>query len=597
VSYSNIRARLGAGANNLADGGEYPLIRHTNNYQLLVSLYRGSWICRKVVDVLAEDMLKHLPRIKSQVSPEALDKFNRVVRVTATQAKLLEALKWGRLFGGAVAVICIDGVKDLSEPLDPAEVLPGKYRGLIVLDRWNGVYADSELITDLSNPGEFGLPKFYRCDMSVDGRGALIHHSRILRFVGRDLPLIEKQAQTYWGMSELELVFDELRKRDYSSWSIASLISRANIMAVKDPELAQALSGLGLNAKALEMFLARLQAISDSMNNQGLLALGKDGSLEQSSYSFGGLADIYNTFMLDVAGACEIPVSRLYGRTITGLGQSGEGDLQVYYDTADQKRQREVGPQLEKLYRVIAASVWGEIPDDMDYEWLPIRTMSDKDRAELAEKTTKPIFDAFTASLIGRKTALMELRQQSELTGMFSNITDEMIAAADDEVGPGDLDLGEPGSADLGKVEQGAAGDSAAIATRDFAGIPVAIEHLKGSRRTIRREDGTVAYERVLQFDYGYIPDTTGRDGDEIDVILGPDLEARRVFIVDMTDLGPDVDKREDEDKVLLGFPTAAAARAAFLTMYPPEFIGGMESMSLVDFRRNWLGEEMANAA
>ena len=433
MSYSNQAARLGDQSGNLAGLAEYPLSRISNNYQLMLSLYRGSWIIRRVIDCLAEDMLKYMPRIKGQVKPEALDQIYRVIRKTATQAKLLEALKWGRLFGGAVAVMCIEGAKDLEQPLDLDEIQPGAYKGLIVLDRWSGVYADAELIEDIDNPAEFGLPKYYTCDLGANGQSIKIHHSRLLRFIGRDLPAWEKQVQQYWGMSEVELVWDELRKRDYSSWTLVSLLSRANIMTLKEPELAQLLSGAGMSGAALEKYAARLQAMSDSMSNQGLLVLGKDGGLENHPYQFGGLAELYNAFMLDVSGACEIPVSRLYGRTITGLGQSGEGDLQVYYDTADQKRNRELLPQIDKLYKVVALSTWGDIPEDMDYEWPPIRTMSEKDRADLAKSNSDTVIAAYNAGLISQQTALKEFRQQSQVTGVFSNVSDADISAAEDK--------------------------------------------------------------------------------------------------------------------------------------------------------------------
>jgi len=101
--------------------------------------------------------------------------------------------------------------------------------------------------------------------------------------------------------------------------------------------------------------------------------------------------------------------------------------------------------------------------------------------------------------------------------------------------------------------------------------------------------EGDVVYDRVLPNHYGFIRNTIGRDGDEIDVILGTDPAADSAYVIDMIDLGPDEAAREDEDKVLLGFPSARAARDAFLAMYPPSFLGNMDAMSMEDFRSNWL--------
>ena len=215
MSYSNPAARLGVGTNNLAEGGEYPNLRISNFYPLLLSLYRSHWIIGKVVDVLAEDMLKDFPVISSEISPAKMEEFSKVIDMTGTPAKLLDALKWGRLFGGSVAVICIAGEEDLAEPLIVDDILPGTYKGLIALDRWSGVTPGMELVKDIENLPEFGLPAFYDCRLDEGGSVTTIHHSRILRFIGRDLPQWERQMQMYWGMSEVERVFDELRKRDY----------------------------------------------------------------------------------------------------------------------------------------------------------------------------------------------------------------------------------------------------------------------------------------------------------------------------------------------------------------------------------------------
>lgn len=51
-----------------------------------------------------------------------------------------------------------------------------------------------------------------------------VHHSRLLRFTGDDLPYWESQAEQQWGASVIESIFDELKKRDNVSWNIAQLI-------------------------------------------------------------------------------------------------------------------------------------------------------------------------------------------------------------------------------------------------------------------------------------------------------------------------------------------------------------------------------------
>lgn len=442
-AYSNPSARIGAYTPNLVEGGQYPLTRLSHNYMLMLSLYRSSWIIRKVIDVIPEDMLKDFPSLSTQNTPEEVKKFDQVIRATGTQQSMMRGLKWGRLFGGAVSLIAIKGAVDLMEPLLPDEIDVGSYRGLIPYDRWSGVFPGAKIVDDIDFPMDYGLPAYYTI---TTAEGTMdVHHSRVIRHIGRDLPEWERQAELYWGLSEVELVFEELKKRDYVSWNIASLVTRAQILAIKDPQLAQKQSGASMGTKGWNAYLGQMDAIAQGLNNQGLLVVGAEGGLEAFTYSFGGLADIQNNVMLDVSGACEIPVSRLFGRTISGLGQTGEGDLQIYYDTIEQKRNRELGPVMDKLFPIICMSTFGKIPKDMDYTFTPVRTMSQKDKQDLAQKSAEAITSLYEGDLITKKEARLEIKQASIANGLGSNLTDESIAATPDtyasEAGGGELDI------------------------------------------------------------------------------------------------------------------------------------------------------------
>lgn len=54
----------------------------------------------------------------------------------------------------------------------------------------------------------------------------------------------------------------------------------------------------------------------------------QDG-LETHQYMFGGLADCYQQFIMDISGAAEIPVTRLFGSSSSGLNATGESGLRI----------------------------------------------------------------------------------------------------------------------------------------------------------------------------------------------------------------------------------------------------------------------------
>lgn len=441
-AFSNAAARLGFGSTNLLEGTTYPITRLSFDYVRLQSLYRNDWIARKVVDCIADDMTKNWLSVVSESTPDEIELFDKSIAETGTEEQLTDAIKWARLFGGAGAVMIIEGQNNLAAPLHVDNIQPGSYKGLLVFDRWSGITPGTEVCNDIRQPLEFGLPKSYT--VTTDSMSSFeVHHSRVLRFIGPKVPKWEFQVQQRWGISEIEVMYEELNKRNNTSYNIASLIFRANIFELKMKDLSLMLSGLGSNPTALKNFMAIMSAQTELMSNQGLMITNPEdgGGMSQHSYSFGGLSDMYQQFMLDVCGATGIPMSRLFGRSASGLSGTNEGDEHTYYDLIGQKQKRELTPQLRKLLPVIAMSAWGEVPDDFDWKFNPVRSMTNEQEAELVEKKSKPIIDTFNAGIIGRQTALKELRTLSEETNSFSNISDKTIDSADDTPIGGELAL------------------------------------------------------------------------------------------------------------------------------------------------------------
>lgn len=428
-AFSNPAARLGHNTPSLLQFTEYPLTRMTQNAQLLNSLYRGNWIVQNIIDTIPEDMCKSWFAVLSQVSPAMIDKLNKTMRQTHLRARILQGLKWGRLYGGAAGLILIDGHEDkLSEPLDLDMVLPDTFRGLYIVDRWSGVYPDMATVTDISDQ-DFGLPEFYQIRDDTDREVERVHHSRVVRFTGRMLPYWESMAELGWGASEIEGVYDEIVRRDNVAANIAALTFKANI-TVQEVDGLDQLLGMG-SADAQRRFWNSIQSQSILESNFGRQLVNKGDKFDTRQYTFTGLADVYNNIMMDVAGAARMPVTKLFGRSPAGLNSTGEGDLQNYYDYIEQRQAADLAPVLDKLLPVMAVSTWGSIPDDIDYRFNPVRSANISDMAEIARYKVQSIVEAFNAGGIDQATMMKELRALSEDTGMFTNVTDEMIAQAD----------------------------------------------------------------------------------------------------------------------------------------------------------------------
>lgn len=520
-AFQNPLARTGAFMPNLLEATNYQLTRFTWNWKEINTLYREHWVIRRIIDTVPGDMLKNGYKILSQLKPEQQRRLKRIERQTKIMDKIEEGLCWGRLYGGAVGLILIRGHEDiLDQPLEFDDIMPGSFKGMLVMDRWSGVSSDLELIKDISNP-DFGYPEYYRVNVDGMASGIRVHHSRICRFIGRNLPYIERIAEQHWGSSELEHVIEELRKRDNVSWNTALLTFMANIKVLKLDGMAQALA-TGTE-KALQGLYSTIQAQNALLNNNGMVVLGENEDYQSHQYAFSGLGEVYDRFMMDVAGAAEIPVTRLFGRSPAGMNSTGESDMQNYYDAIEQKQKTYLQPVLDKILPIMLMSEFGGIPDDFDYTFNPVRQLSDSDMVEFAAKNTDSVTKAFMAGMISQKVALKELRQQSEITGVWTNITDEDIEAADDEVfKPDDTQPKMPLTEDAdfkesdhprdddGKFSSGSGGENEESPPEDLESYSGQTKSLMGVEH--KGVSGKEAINKLLQEESGYVKNAFVRE-------------------------------------------------------------------------------------
>lgn len=427
-AFSNPAARLGWGTMDLLNGTEYPLTRMTQNYQLLTSLYRDNWIVQNIVATIPNDIVRKWYEVKSGIAPDYIDELTQLERKTQLRKKILLGMYWGRLYGGAVGLIMIKGQNDLSEPLDLDAIMPGSFLGLQILDRWSGVYPEGELVTDPEDP-DYGLPAYYTVRDDTTGyMVAKVHHSRVVRFIGRELPWLEQVTELYWGESEIEAIYNEIVKRDNVSNNITSLTFRANINTMETEGMDQLLGTA--NTEMQRRFWNVMAAQSIMESNFGMRVINKGDAVHNTQYTFTGLPEVYDRVMMDVSGAARIPVTKLFGRSPAGMNATGESDMRNYYDYIDGLRENDFRPIIERLLPIMALSAWGEIPDDLDIDFPPMQTPDQKEVAEIAERKTNAILAVYQNDLIDAATAQQELQAMSDETGLFSKISDEAIEAA-----------------------------------------------------------------------------------------------------------------------------------------------------------------------
>jgi hypothetical protein len=110
-----------------------------------------------------------------------------------------------------------------------------------------------------------------------------------------------------------------------------------------------------------------------------------------------------------------------------------------------------------------------------------------------------------------------------------------------------------------------------------FQGLDIAIENGVGSTRKGENADGS-KWSVKYKTPYGYIRGTTGADGEELDVYVGPERDADTAYVVHQKK----DDGSYDEDTVMLGYDSKASAKADILRHYSdPKYVGSVDAIPM----------------
>jgi phage-related protein (TIGR01555 family) len=396
--FANFTARLGYGAENQISQGFYMLGNFVSRKrQELEAAYRGNWMIGAVVDCIAEDMTKKPPEMVCDFTPDDISRLNKEIGRLNIFHDLCNTIKWARLFGGGLAVMMIDG-QNLSTPLRIETIRPGQFRGLLVLDRWLVNPPMNDLVTDFGP--DYGMPRFY--DIIGDAAvlpNARVHHSRVIRFDGIELPYYQKRFENMWGESVVERMYDRLIAFDSITHGAAQLVFKAHLRGIGVKGLREALS---IGGKAEESVIKMFDYIRLMQSNEGLTLLDSEDEFWTHQYTFAGLSDMLIQAGQQVAGACGIPMVRLFGMSPAGLNATGESDLRNYYDRINKDQATYLLPAIErKLYPVLSMSALGKpLPDDFDLVFPSLWQMTDKERVDMAKAVGEAVAAARNAGLV-----------------------------------------------------------------------------------------------------------------------------------------------------------------------------------------------------
>ena len=402
----------------------------------LLTIYRNSWLARAIVDYPAEDATRKWRGWRADA--DQITKIEKLEKKLGLQKRTQEGLIAARLYGGA-AIYINTADADQSTPLTAGKEIVS----LVVLTP--SVLRPDPIIKDISSK-YYGKPELYSLTSSVDAKNIKIHASRLVVFSGDDIPQDAAAATVMsvqgWGDSILQAAIDAVEQADTSMANMASLVFEAKVDVLKFKGYANLLAG---DNDDLVTRRLSLQAAMKGIN--GALVIDGEDDYQQKSANFSGLPDVVTKFMDAVSGASRIPVTRLYGRASAGLSGSGDGDERVYYDRIGNLQATDITPALELLDNCIIHQALGSRPEEIYYDWRPLRQQTESERAEIFSKTATAAralaganageiipLDALSESLVNEFTEMGVLPGLDQAVEEYGSLAEQGLPA------DGDLD-------------------------------------------------------------------------------------------------------------------------------------------------------------
>lgn len=125
----------------------------------------------------------------------------------------------------------------------------------------------------------------------------------------------------------------------------------------------------------------------------------------------------------------------------------------------------------------------------------------------------------------------------------------------------------------------------------NYRGLVIRVENPAGSTRSGVDPETKKPWSITMAYDYGEIKGSMGVDGDPVDCFIGPNKYAKFVYVIHQT---TKQSGEWDEDKCMLGFSDAMAAKRAYEKCYdqPDHFYGSIETIPFKVFKKKVMSTE-----
>lgn len=334
---------------------------------------------RRVSEIYAQEATRKW--IKFNGDAKKIDTIEKALKTFGIRDKIKRVVELDGFFGrGQIFIDLGDEANDpeLARPLvTAAKVEKGSIKNFKVIEPfWSypGIY-------EATNPlhPDFYVPRQWYVMAS------LVHSSRLLTVVGRELPDMLKPAYQFGGLSLSQAIKPYVDNFIRTRQSVSDLIHSFSTMVLAT-DMSQVLSG----GKG-DGLRTRLELYNRTRDNRGVFAINKETEeLTNVSTPLGTLDDLQSQSQEQIASIAGIPLVVLLGVTPSGLNASSDGEIKTFYATIKAYQEKTLRSPLSTIIDLVQLHEFGSIDPEITWEFVDLWEMDATDRATI-EKTQAEI--------------------------------------------------------------------------------------------------------------------------------------------------------------------------------------------------------------
>lgn len=393
-----------------------PLVRATKhslitlNWQELTYAYVNFGLVQRFIDQPILDALRGGIVVKSKELGDKVKDIDIYMKDKGIYDAFINANKWKRLYGGGGLIINTSGKP--NQPLNIDDIPQGAELELYDADLWELNYAfNVESVNEFENDEGTGTVKY-------NYYGVPLNDQRVIRLSGKRAPALVRRQLRGWGMSELERLMMSINQYMKNQQCIFEGLDEFKLDVYKFTGFNEALATANE-----EQIAKKVREVNDNKNFQNAVVLDKEDDYVTKQITFSGLAEMVKEIRIGVACDLNMPITKLFGISSAGFN-SGDDDIENYNAMIESEIRQPLRTPLLKVLKIVCKILFGFIPEDLDFEYKPLRILSGEQEEKVKSRKLERILNSLQLGIIDAKTACKVINN--------SNVLDIQIPEVDE---------------------------------------------------------------------------------------------------------------------------------------------------------------------